>query len=390
MSTDLQRRPVNLSGYAWAVAAAAAATAVGWPLYHGFRLPDEARRPLLANTNVLMFYLVGVLWVATRHGRGPAVVASLLGVAAFDFCFVPPYLRLAVHDQQYVVTFGVMLATALVISTLTDRARRQSAAARRAEARAQAESVRNTLLSGVSHELRTPLAAITGAASALAETGDAVPPAARGEMLAMISAEAERLERLVNNLLDMTRLESGGLALKREWQPLQEVVGSALHHLDRRLARRRVDVDVPADLPLVHVDAAALEQVLINLLENAIQYTPAGSELSVTAQAAGPRLLVAVSDRGPGLPPGTEDRVFEKFFRGGPAGAGGGVGLGLAIARGIVEAHGGEIRALRRAGGGATFEFSLPLSEAPPAVDREPDDTAPAVGAPQVTPDATC
>jgi two-component system sensor histidine kinase KdpD len=293
----------------------------------------------------------------------------VLGVVAYDFCFVPPYLTLGVHEQQYLVTFAVMLATALTISTLTHRVRQQTEAARQAWERAETEFLRNTLLSGVSHDLRTPLAAITGAASSLIETGDHLPPAARAEMLDTIYSEAERMERLIHNLLDMTRLESGGLVVRKEWQPLQEVVGSALRHLDRRLRGRPVKIDIPEGLPLVQIDAAAIEQVLVNLLENAVIHTPTGTGIDVRARDGDGEVVVEVSDRGPGLPPGTERRVFEKFFRASPPESRRGIGLGLAISRGIVEAHGGAITASNRDVGGAVFRFTLPRAGAAPVVD---------------------
>ena len=197
-------------GYVVSCAVVGAATALGWPLYHGLRL---------ANTNILMLYLLGVLWVATHHSRGAAVLASVLGVLCFDFAFVPPYFTLTVHDQQYLVTFAVMLTTALLISELTHRVRRHSAAARAAWEQVETEFLRNTLLSGVSHELRTPLAGITGAASTLLDAGDRLTPAARREMLDTIAGESEHMERVINNLLDMTRMESGGPAHARSGSP---------------------------------------------------------------------------------------------------------------------------------------------------------------------------
>lgn len=353
--------------YAAALGAVVVATVLGWPLYHGFHLPDERRPHLVANTNVLMLYLVGVVWVATRYSRRAAIVASVLGVLLFDLCFVPPYLRFNVADQQYLITFSVMLLTALVISTQTDRLRSQSAAAREAWERAEAEFLRNTLLSGVSHDLRTPLAAITGATSLLVESGDRLPMAARAELLAAIADEADRMERLVNNLLDMTRLEAGGLALKREWQHVQEVVGAALHHSLKRLGDRPVTTDVPATLPMVYIDSVAVEQVLVNLLDNAVEYTPAGQAIDVTARATAAEVSVEVADRGPGLPPEAGQRVFEKYFRASPrtGKARGGLGLGLAICKGLVEAHGGTITAANRPGGGAVFRVSLPHTQAP-------------------------
>ena len=495
--------------YLSAVLVTAATTAVGWPLHHHLGL---------TNTDVLMLYLLGVVWAATRYGRGAAILASVLGVAAFDFFFVPPYFTLVVSHRQYVVTFIVMLIAALVISTLTHRVRTQAAAAHErarrtqmllalnrelaaartteeivattirhaaeavgtravlllvdadgrllltgdagatrppdsgehlvaqwavqhgqvagagaeshpaaagtyfplkasrgavgvlgvfpdpkrerrsdqwqllegfasqaalaveraslgAEARAawervETEFLRNTLLSGISHDLRTPLTAITGAASTLIETGDRLAPGARAEMLDTIYSEAERMERLIGNLLDMTRLEAGGLALRKEWQPLQEVVGSALHHLDRRLRGRVVKTHLPADLPLIQIDAVAVEQVLVNLLENAVDHTPKTACIEVSASAVDGEIVVEVADDGAGLPPGTESRVFEKFFRAVPAESRNGIGLGLAISRGIVEAHGGTIIAANRPiGGGAVFRFTLPRTSTPPSVD---------------------
>jgi two-component system sensor histidine kinase KdpD len=338
-----------------------AATAIGWPLYHKLGV---------SNTNVLMLYLLGVIWVATRFSRGAAVLASVLGVLAFDFTFVEPYYRLDVHDQQYLVTFAAMLLTALTISTLTHRDRARAREARVAWELAESEFLRNTLLSGVSHDLRTPLAAITGSASTLIEMGDHAPAHTRAEMLDTIYGEAERMERLINNLLDMTRLESGGLVLRKQWQPLQEVVGSALRHVEHRLGDRKVSADLPADLPLVQIDDVAIEQVLVNLIDNALEHTPGDVPIDIAARATDGRIVVDVSDRGPGLPAGAEERVFDKFFRAHATGLSRrGIGLGLAICRGIVEMHGGTISACNRPGGGAVFRFTLPLTGPAPSVD---------------------
>jgi two-component system sensor histidine kinase KdpD len=348
-------------GYISAAGVVAASTAVGWPLHHKLGL---------ANVNILMLYLLGVLWIATRYSRGAAILASVLGVLAFDFTFVPPFYTLSVHDHQYVGTFAVMLLTALTISTLTHHVRARAREAQVAWERVETEFLRNTLLSGVSHELRTPLAAITGAASTLIETGERIPMQSRAEMLDTIYGEADRMERLITNLLDMTRVESGGLAVKKDWQPLQEVIGSALHHLDRRLRGRAISADLPADLPLVQIDGVAIEQVLVNLLNNALEYTPADTPIEIGARREDAAVIVHVGDRGPGVPPGTEQRIFEKFFRAqSPGQARHGVGLGLAICRGIVEAHGGTIGACNRPGGGAVFQFTLPVTGEAPRFD---------------------
>jgi two-component system sensor histidine kinase KdpD len=345
-------------GWQAAVAVVAAATAIGLPLHRSSLK--------LADTNVLMLYLLGVLWIATRYSRAAAVLASVLGVFAFDFCFVPPYYRLTVHDPQYLVTFAVMLATALLISELTYRVRAHSEAAKIAWQHVETEFLRNVLLSGVSHELRTPLTAIAGAAGALVETRERLSAEAQNELLRTVVEEANRMDRLINNLLDMTRLESGGLAVKKEWQPAAEVIGSALHRMEHRLHDRRVMTNVPADLPLVQIDAVLIEQVLMNLLDNAVEYTPTGSRITVTARQVEGAIEFEVADDGAGLPAGTEHRVFQKFFRAAAPANRRGIGLGLAICRGIVEAHGGKISAANAPAGGAVFRFTIPLTGTPP------------------------
>jgi two-component system sensor histidine kinase KdpD len=231
--------------------------------------------------------------------------------------------------------------------------------------RARTEELRSSLLSSVSHDLRTPLAAITGAASALRDEAAATEPHEHRELLDTIAEEAGRLERLLANLLDMTRLESGGLEPKREWVPLEEIVGAALTRLESQLTGRTIVTELPEDLPLAFGDPLLLEQLVINLLDNAARHTPPGTPIEIRAAAVEGALELEVADRGPGLAPGDETRVFEKFQRGSRAGAGG-VGLGLAICRGIATAHGGSIQAENRPGGGALFRLILPLLDAQP------------------------
>jgi len=243
--------------------------------------------------------------------------------------------------------------------------------AQQAWMKVEAELMRNTLLSSVSHDLRTPLAAITGAASSLLSDNPSLPADARRELAQTVADEAERMERLINNLLDMTRLESGGLYVHKEWQPLQELIGAALRHSERRLDGRPVHVDVPADLPLAQLDAVSVEQVLLNLLDNAVEHTPPGTPIDITGRATREGVTVEVADRGPGLPDGTEERIFQKFFRGPSAGSRRGIGLGLSISRGLIEAHGGTIHAANRPGGGATFRFTLPSDGTPPPAPSE-------------------
>lgn len=222
------------------------------------------------------------------------------------------------------------------------------------------ERLRTSLLSAVTHDLQTPLAAIMGSTTSLLQ--GRLPAQVTQEMLTNIYDETERLSRLVNNLLNMAKLESGSLKLKKELQPLEEVVGAALNHLERRLAERPVKVSLPADLPMVPLDGALAEQIFINLLENALRYTPAGSPISISATVAGDDLEVEVADCGPGFAPEDLDKIFEMYYRGSTGQDLTGYGLGLSICRAIVEAHGGRTWALNRDGGGAAVRFTLPLA----------------------------
>jgi len=229
-----------------------------------------------------------------------------------------------------------------------------------AQTQIETERLRNVILSSIPHDLRTPLAAISGSAASLLEGGDALDMATRRELAQNIADESERLTSVVNNVLDLTKLESGTLPLRKEPLPIEEVIGSALARLEHRLNGRPIETRVAPDLPLVSVDETLLEQVFVNLLDNALKYTPAGSPIEISAEQQEDSLVVEIADRGPGLPGEDPERLFEKFYRGNQQGREG-FGLGLTICRGIMEAHGGSITASNRSGGGAIFRFYLPL-----------------------------
>jgi two-component system sensor histidine kinase KdpD len=269
-------------------------------------------------------------------------------------------------ERRHLDAFTAQTALALERSALseeTEKARRE----------VEKEQLRSALLSSVSHDLRTPLAVITGAASTLLQAspqGDVsrqtTPPlehaaaldeAARQDLTRTILEEAERLNRLIRNLLDMTRLDSGAIRLKEEWLPLEEVVGSALHRLDAQLVGREIQIDLPADLPMVAGDAILLEQVFINLLENAVRY--ARGPIDIDASSSPGMVTVEIADHGPGIPAGQEALIFEKFHRAVSDASPTGAGLGLSICRAIVAAHGGRIWAKNRDGAGASFQFTL-------------------------------
>ncbi|HEY8141681.1 MAG TPA: DUF4118 domain-containing protein [Kofleriaceae bacterium] len=340
--------------YVWTCLYVALATAAAW-----------SARSLLALPDLVALYLLVIMAVAVRYGRGPSVVASALSVVAYDVFFIAPHYAFEVHDQRHLLTFAIMFAVGLVISHLALRIRRQEQEAEAATLRVRTEEIRSSLLSAVSHDLRTPLAAITGAGTTLRdEHGDLSAPQRR-ELIDTLCEEAERLERLVANLLDMTRLEAGALEVKREWVPVEELVGSALARIEGRLDGRPVTTAIPSDLPLAPVDPVLFEHALVNLLENALKYTPPGTPIDITARRHDGAIELEVADRGPGLPDPAE-RLFEKFVRNAPAGTGG-VGLGLPIARGIARAHGGDVVAGNRPGGGARFVLRLPLGAGAPA-----------------------
>jgi two-component system sensor histidine kinase KdpD len=238
--------------------------------------------------------------------------------------------------------------------------------AQQAQVQVEAERLRSSLLSSVSHDLRTPLSVITGAASALVESDATLNPGSRRDLAQTIQEEAQRLNRLVRNLLDMTRLAAGGLQVTKEWQPIEGVVGSALGRLEEPLRRRNVITRLPADLPLVPIDGVLVEQLLFNLLENAAKYAPDGDPIEISALQKDKALVVAIADRGPGVPAESAQKIFDKFYRLPREGQRGGAGLGLAICSAVVEVHGGRIWVENREGGGAAFHFSLPITGTPP------------------------
>lgn len=228
----------------------------------------------------------------------------------------------------------------------------------------EAERLRTSLLSSLSHDLRTPLASIEGAASSLLDHRNAALSGQQADLARTILDEARRMNRLIGNLLEMVRVQSGTLAVQKEWQPLEEVVGIVLIRLDERLHRFQVTIDLGEGSPLVPMDGLLIEQVLINLLENATKFAPAGTEILIQARVTASEATLSVADRGPGIAPGTEERIFDKFYR--ATDGAGGIGLGLAICRGIVTAHGGSIQAANRPEGGAIFHVTLPIEGTPP------------------------
>ncbi|ADB18747.1 Osmosensitive K channel His kinase sensor [Pirellula staleyi DSM 6068] len=245
-----------------------------------------------------------------------------------------------------------------------------------ARVKAEAEQVRSSLLSSVSHDLKTPLAAIAGASSTLLEASS-LPPSTREQLLQTVAEEAVRLGRLLENILQMSKLDAGASPPHLEWHMLEEIVGSSIRRIEKSLTQHQLIIQIPEQLPLLRLDGLLMEQVFVNLLENAARYTTAGSTISVRAVVEGQEVRVTVADNGPGLPAGAEEKVFDKFYRAFPSADGGrGSGLGLAICRAIVKVHGGRIEAANLPAGGAEFVIHLPLAQDIPQVPLSPSDSS--------------
>ena len=328
----------------------------------------EFIRPYLVPTNMVMIYQLAVVIAAVKLGLRPAIATAFSGVLAFDFFFVPPRLTFSVADKEYLVTFSGFIVIGVIISSLVAKVREQSQEQARLSRLAEQarilqaqENLERALLNSISHDLRTPLVSIKGAISALREEGDHLSSHARRELMETAYDESERLNRFVGNLLDMTRIEAGAMRLKIEPCDIQELVGCALDAKEPRLGDRKILVDLPPGLTLVPLDMVLMNQVLVNLLDNANKYASDKSPIEIRASADEGRLCITVSDHGPGVPEPELARLFDKFYRIAVPERVGGTGLGLSICKGFVEAHGGKISARNRDTGGLTIEIQLPL-----------------------------
>jgi len=352
--------PGPWAGYAGAIGMVALCTMLGFLMTPRFDI-----------VNIAMVYLLAVVPAALFLNRGAAILSAVLSVATFDVLFVPPPGTLDIHDLQYLLTFFILLAVALTISFLMQRGRRQALEQARLSVQAETESNRGALLASISHDLRTPLSVLTGASSSLIEAGERMSAEERAELASAIYDRAREMSDQMEKILQMTRIESGVIKLEKDWTAIAEVAESALAKLAGKLAHHYVVLDIPDDLPLVRADAALIEQVLINLLENAARHTPEGTVVQVRAQPEAATLVVSVVDSGPGIPEAEFEQLFVKFHRGVMEGAPSGIGLGLAICQAIARLHGGSMWAERLIDGGSAFRFSLPLDQPPVAPEGE-------------------
>jgi K+-sensing histidine kinase KdpD len=315
--------------------------------------------------HVSVLFVAAVITSAALWGFGPSLFAAGLSVAAGSFLFYSPIYSFHVTDPQDFADLAVFIVVAVLTSRLADGVRRQAREIADARLKAQGEALREALINSVSHDLQTPLAAILGSASVLETMGEHGEPRARRELAATIREEAERLASHIGNVLDLTRVRSGQIAPRLELVELSDIINGALRRKEKALAGHRLHVDVPSGLPMLRLDLFLMEHAVANALDNAAKFSPAGSQVGVTARAANGSVALEIADEGRGIRPEELDRVFEAFYRGRPqeSGAAAGSGLGLAICRAFVEANGGSVTlASAGPGRGTQVRIRLPVS----------------------------
>jgi two-component system, OmpR family, sensor histidine kinase KdpD len=309
----------------------------------------------------ILLYLVPIVLAASRWGRGPAITAVIAAILAHDLLFVDPLGTFSVARADEALGLVLLLFVALVTAQLADGARRGAETAREAAIARRSDELKTALLRAVTHNLRTPLASIKAGVSGLRQPEATFADEDRAELLAEIEEEADRLDRLVTNLLDASRLEAGGVTVRRQPQDLGELVSTVADRIQSRAKDRVVKVDIPDELPPVSCDYAQIDQVVTNLIENAVIHTPAGTPVVARAQRENGAVRVEIVDCGQGIPIADRERLFHPFERGRTRAQG--TGLGLTIARGFVEAHGGRLWLDDDPSRpGAHFIFTLPLA----------------------------
>jgi two-component system, OmpR family, sensor histidine kinase KdpD len=307
----------------------------------------------------VLLYLVPIIFAAARWGRWPAALAAIVAALAHDYFFIPPIGTLTVAKPDEAVGLVLLVFTALATAELADAARRSAQHERAAQLAQQADEMKTALLHAVTHDLRTPLASIKANVSGLRQSDVAYTAEDRAELLEVIDDEADRLDRLLGNLLDASRLEAGVLVPHKQPQDLAELIRTVLARMATLLGERSVRFDVQPDMPLVRCDYGQIDQLVTNLIENAARHTPSGSPVEIRLTADDNSAHLHVVDRGPGIASEDRARIFRPFERGHTAAPGS--GLGLSIARGMAEAHGGRLEVQQAAGDGAHFALTLPL-----------------------------
>ncbi|HTL47058.1 MAG TPA: ATP-binding protein [Verrucomicrobiae bacterium] len=330
----------------------AAAFLAGWIAY---------AKAFLITTDLIIFYLLGVVIIALKWGRGPAIASSIASVLAFDYLFIPPQFSFATFSQHDFVTLAGFLIVGITISTLTTRLRRSLMKTQQMELLREKEKLYSTLLNSISHDLKTPLSSITAALGNLMHHNMDLDESSRRQLITTANAEAGRLSQLVENLLDMTKVEGGILELTRKPCDLSDLIGVALQQLSRGEEGYRVRVLLPDELPEACVDYDLMLKVLVNVIDNALKYSPRGSLVLLEIKTSMQSVRIEISDEGPGIPERELHRIFDKFYRGERTQKIPGTGLGLSICQGIVEAHQGKIWAENLPEKGTKMIVELPF-----------------------------
>ena len=313
-------------------------------------------------TLVPMIFVFGVFLISLKtHGYCYGITSAIVSVFAVNFAFTYPYYVFDFFVGESILSAVIMLAVAVFTSTLNSRIRDQE----KLRTENEKERMRGNLLRAISHDLRTPLTSILGNADSLISNFDALDEGMRKQIFSDIYEDAGWLIELVENLLALTKIEDGSVKLQLSDQVVEDVVREALRHVERRKNEHEITVDCGEDILLARMDAKLIVQVLVNLINNAVKYTQAGSKIRITAGKEEKNVWIAVEDNGPGIPAECREHVFEMFYSGKNkvSDSRRSLGLGLALCRSIVNAHGGELVLRDCAPHGCHFRFTLPLSE---------------------------
>ncbi len=324
--------------------------------------------PLVSESDLVVIFLMGVVFVAYRARLGVVVLTSVLGVLVFNFFFVSPLHTFAVDDARYVLTFLGMIALGVMVARLTWRVREQARTAEKRQAFLETERLRNSLLSAISHDLRTPVASIVGSSEMLADASITLDEGKRRVLLESVCAEAQRLELLLVNLLEMTRIEGGGLNLKLDWTMPEELIGAALNRLESLVSHRTIQIEMVGEKmsgQWVYVDETSITMAIANLIENAAKFSDSNSPILIRSVCESQRWTVEVLDRGVGLDGVDIQNLFQKFHRGENSQQIVGSGLGLSIVKAVITAHEGEVFASPRSDGGSRFGFRISQENSP-------------------------
>lgn len=333
-----------------------AATLVGL-LFSGLKIPEA---------NIIAVYILGVLIISIITSSWMySFLASVISVLAFNFLFTVPRFTLRAYDPSYPVTFGIMFLVALITGSLASRMKEYARESAQAAMQIEKEQLRADLLRSISHDLRTPLTSISGNASNLLSNENEFSQETRMQIYGDIYDDSMWLIKLVENLLSVTRIEDGRMDLRMSAELMDEVIAEAMRHTDRNRAGRKIEVSSDEEFILGKMDARLIVQVVINLVDNAVKYTPEGAQIRIHTGKKDGMVVVSVSDTGPGIPDEQKSKVFEMFYTGTNRAADGrrSLGLGLGLCRSIIRAHGGEIWVSDNKPQGAVFTFTLPAEE---------------------------